>query len=371
MKKIENQMTFREMVLGDKIYVPTYQRAYSWEVIKNQNSNRKQVDTFLEDVKNHISNNNSSKFYLGNFLYEKKQGEYAIIDGQQRLTTIIILLSALEETLKEKFSIEELKVKNINFSTVEYDNEEFNKYIKNRIPEEENKKYKTESSRRFIEAYNYFKEELKKEEEKTLKEILETIENAKCTVDIIENEIEATQIFIFENNRGKAPTNLELTKTKLMYYVYSSVENENQKELLEEINEKFGIIYKNITKLERYIQEDTVLSIALRMYKKSLSIENVSIEIERILEDDKKEKEKEKENKNEKLKEFLGTLADTFEKISHFIELGLGTKETSDKEYDFLVHSLINLGISVKIYPIIIKALKNENYQERKKYLKL
>ena len=279
-------MSFKEMIREKEIYVPNYQRAYSWEVARENEKKKRQADLFLEDVMNHVENEAKVKenFYLGNFLYERDGEKFAIIDGQQRLTTIIILLSVLNNLLKNEELKNIIDFNNIKFSTVKYDNEDFQKYIfSNELDKFNNLKEfreskvitNTESIRRVIEAYLYFKDKLVNENVEKLKKLAETITQAKCTMNTINSKVEATQIFIFENNRGKSPTNLEITKTKLMYFIYNNFEKSISEILLKEVDNTFGEIYKKITTLENYISEDTVLAIAIRMYKQNLRIDGV------------------------------------------------------------------------------------------------
>uniref|UniRef100_UPI003FEEAAA6 DUF262 domain-containing protein n=1 Tax=Fusobacterium mortiferum TaxID=850 RepID=UPI003FEEAAA6 len=276
-------MSFKEMIREKEIYVPNYQRTYSWEVARENEKKKRQADLFLEDVMNHVENEAKVKenFYLGNFLYERDGEKFAIIDGQQRLTTIIILLSVLNNLLKNEELKNIIDFNNIKFSTVKYDNEDFQKYIfSNELDKFNNLKEfreskvitNTESIRRVIEAYLYFKDKLVNENVEKLKKLAETITQAKCTMNTINSKVEATQIFIFENNRGKSPTNLEITKTKLMYFIYNNFEKSISEILLKEVDNTFGEIYKKITTLENYINEDTVLAIAIRMYKQNLII---------------------------------------------------------------------------------------------------
>lgn len=374
-------MSFKEMIREKEIYVPNYQRAYSWEVARENEKKKRQADLFLEDVMNHVENEAKVKenFYLGNFLYEKDGEKFAIIDGQQRLTTIIILLSVLNNLLKNEELKNIIDFNNIKFSTVKYDNEDFQKYIfSNELDKFNNLKEfreskvitNTESIRRVIEAYLYFKDKLVNENVEKLKKLAETITQAKCTMNTINSKVEATQIFIFENNRGKSPTNLEITKTKLMYFIYNNFEKSISEILLKEVDNTFGEIYKKITTLENYINEDTVLAIAIRMYKQNLRIDGVLTEVDNMLirlkpqkNDDNveiTEKEENKEKIQNEIEKFLNTLKDTFEKVDKFITKGLAKFKELDfnDEYEYVAHSLINLGISVQLYPIVLKSLE-------------
>lgn len=365
-------MNFKEMVIEKEIYVPNYQRAYSWEVAKEGEKKKRQADLFLEDVMNNVENEAKVKenFYLGNFLYESDGEKFAIIDGQQRLTTIIILLSVLNKLLKNEKLKDIINFNNIKFSTVEYDNEEFQKYIfSNELDKFNNLKdfresriiTNTESIRRVIEAYLYFKDELVNKNVEKLQKLAETIPQAKCTMNTINSKVEATQIFIFENNRGKSPTNLEITKTKLMYFIYNNFEKNISEILLKEVDNTFGEIYKKITTLENYINEDTVLAIAMRIYRKNLRIDGVLTEVDNMLINLKsQESNNNKNNIQAGIEDFLKTLEKTFEKVDEFITKGLAKSKELDfnDEYEYAAHSLINLGISVQLYPIVLKSLE-------------
>lgn len=67
--------------------IPKYQREFKWEMEK--------VETLIEDI---IS---SSKF-LGFVALEQKEKCYEIIDGQQRVTTLLLVLSAIFNLLKSE-----------------------------------------------------------------------------------------------------------------------------------------------------------------------------------------------------------------------------------------------------------------------------
>ena len=79
----------------DKIYqIPIYQRNYAWE--------KDEIDTLVRDVYDAFKNNDESKnndgnnYYIGTLVtYYRNDGLYEVIDGQQRLTTIRLLLESL------------------------------------------------------------------------------------------------------------------------------------------------------------------------------------------------------------------------------------------------------------------------------------
>ena len=65
------------------IKIPDYQRPYVWNVEK--------VETLINDLQYHIEYNSEYAYYMGSILFFCQNGGYEIIDGQQRLTTLLIL----------------------------------------------------------------------------------------------------------------------------------------------------------------------------------------------------------------------------------------------------------------------------------------
>ncbi|MCX8143092.1 MAG: DUF262 domain-containing protein [Bacteroidia bacterium] len=109
-KKIEDLFK-RESV--SKIVVPPYQRAYSWE--------EKQLMEFINDIKEYAQKDKN--YYLGHFIFEEnKNNVLEVIDGQQRITTIILFLIIC----KHKLNTNEFDLYINKFETVNYDQENFN-----------------------------------------------------------------------------------------------------------------------------------------------------------------------------------------------------------------------------------------------------
>ncbi|MCL2511829.1 MAG: DUF262 domain-containing protein, partial [Bacteroidales bacterium] len=93
---MEASTTIKRMLAGNEIFVPAYQRAYSWDTEFDKNKTPKQVNEFLSDLEEYNKSETKSKYYFGHFLFEEKSDtKFGVVDGQQRLTTIMIFLSAL------------------------------------------------------------------------------------------------------------------------------------------------------------------------------------------------------------------------------------------------------------------------------------
>ena len=133
---MEASTTIKQMLAGNKIFVPTYQRAYSWDTELEKANSPKQTNVFLSDLEDYNKSSTKSKYYFGHFLFEEKdEKKFGIIDGQQRMTTIVIFLSALFSRLQqirplnetEQETFEDIIKRNstYRFETVDYDDRFF------------------------------------------------------------------------------------------------------------------------------------------------------------------------------------------------------------------------------------------------------
>ncbi|MFR4428098.1 MAG: DUF262 domain-containing protein, partial [Blautia faecis] len=94
MKAIDTELT-KFLGAEAQYYVPIYQRKYSWK----KDNCLKLIDDILKVAKD----NERPCHFIGSVIYLAKQDamhasavkEYLVIDGQQRLTTISIVLLAL------------------------------------------------------------------------------------------------------------------------------------------------------------------------------------------------------------------------------------------------------------------------------------
>lgn len=69
-----------------KYVIPLYQRAYAWE--------ENEINQLMEDIEG-ISENPDVSYYLGSLIVSQSDTGYEVIDGQQRLTTLYLLLKYL------------------------------------------------------------------------------------------------------------------------------------------------------------------------------------------------------------------------------------------------------------------------------------
>jgi len=87
MKLNNNVKTLKigELLTNDKYFIPIYQRNYSW--------GDEEVSYLIQDLWNAYLNNENKNYYIGSLVVNKKEnGDFEVIDGQQRLTTLTLIM---------------------------------------------------------------------------------------------------------------------------------------------------------------------------------------------------------------------------------------------------------------------------------------
>jgi len=235
---------------SENIRIPAYQRAYSWEV--------KHCTQYLND----LIEQKGKKYYLGQFIFEKDGNTLFIIDGQQRLTTTVLFLSAIAKILilngEDTKTIRETYLTDV-FKTIDDDQVIFKKVTQKHLVSSLDVT-DTISQKRIMQAFTFFETELSKLNIDTLKEIQGTLENAVISTYFIYSKIEATQIFEYQNNRGKGLSRFEIIKAYLMHQVYVQSNDPNQAIIyIAEIQSLISKTYRQIEAVEGYFTENEIL----------------------------------------------------------------------------------------------------------------
>ena len=303
---------------SESIRIPAYQRAYSWE--------SKQCSQFLED----LLEQKGKHYYLGQFLFEKDGSTLFIIDGQQRLTTTILFLSAIAKINTSKGQDNE-EIKRIYltdvFRTIKDDHQIFRKITQKHmvsvIDDTE-----TISQRRIIDAFSFFETELSKLDDKTLELIQQTLENAVISTFYISNKVEATQVFEYQNNRGKELSRFEVIKAYLMHQIYiQSTDNNQANSDISDIQDDISLTYRNIEAVEGYFTENELLDNYCNLFF------NIGGNIEAI---------KEKLNKTDSKTEWIKSFFENFVELTHSAKSIVSNKNISEITNLFFVGNEAN-----------------------------
>ncbi len=239
----------KDLFNGDRIFnIPKYQRTYAW---KDEN-----LEYFLEDL---LNQRGEKSYFLGTLLFHQKKnrGEYEVIDvvdGQQRLTTIMIFMKIIIQKLKNKESDKITKKTYVRYIydgesyKLELENED-NSFLHNSIfCDSEASSTETPSQKRLLDAKIFFEKKLTALEIKTLERILEILINSDVILYIVDKISDATQIFELLNDRGRKLTSLESVKSFLVYRLGCLNLKDDGEQAINTIQDNFSSIYRLIEK---------------------------------------------------------------------------------------------------------------------------
>lgn len=247
MSKLSNKIEAHDRsiteVLDDKKYTVDYfQREYKWEERHIEQLVSDLTSSFLNEYKpdhkrKDIENYNS--YYLGPFVVSVKDGQRSIIDGQQRLTSLTLLLIYLNNLQKE-LGISE-KLESLIFSE-KYGEMSFNIQVDERItcmeslfktgeyePKESDDESTLNMAARYSDIEKAFPEEIKNS---VLPYFIDWLKYNVVLVEIIAYSDEnAYTIFETMNDRG-----LNLTPTEMLKgFILSKFEDSKKRQKANEL----------------------------------------------------------------------------------------------------------------------------------------
>lgn len=197
-----SQKTIKEIFYqldGNKQFeIPLYQREYSW--------NWKNWEEFLHDFERSYKNRNTTD-YWGNILVYDDGENYQIIDGQQRLITLIIFIHSLGKKIDKnnilplRFKDNELNIFWESLFTLNDDGD----------PVE----LKINKDKSIYKAYNYFKNQLKNKKKNMKTRYYNFLLNTQLTLVILQNEMESYLLFGRLNTRGLLLNDIDLIKYEI------------------------------------------------------------------------------------------------------------------------------------------------------------
>ena len=248
--------------------IPDYQRAYSWE--------DKNIRQFIEDIED--NNTYKKQYYLGHYLFERnplRPEQLFVIDGQQRLTTIVIFMSCVYFELKKR-SLEspvfdedgdEINVERIREDFLKYSKfyklstvSDDNPFFESVIYKNSDTRPKNQSQIRIAAAKSKFSKWLVGQKTEDIIAYKNIIAEATITTYEVKDKYQATQIFAFQNDRGKDLTELEKLKAEIMHKIYTYADGDDEaSHAVNHVKTQFAEIFKSIEQLQ-FTDEDSVLN---------------------------------------------------------------------------------------------------------------
>ncbi len=330
---------FFEENQNNQFVIPIYQRLYSWE--------KEQCKQLWDDIIKIGGNDKMNGHFIGSIvfvhdgIYTTNYNELLIIDGQQRLTTITLLFTALRNHLSEEVEIlEKFSHQKIQNRYLINSDEKGDKKFKLILSEpdrdtllsliDENKRKPSELSLKIMENFKLFEEWIRKNTNK-----LETIFKGLDKLMVVEISLERGKdnpqlIFESMNSTGK-----DLTQTDLIRnYILMGLEPEKQK-----------IFYKKYWRAmeEDFKQNETLFNQFVRHYLtiKTREIPNINKVYEAF-----------KRYQQERGIETEVLLQDLQKYCGYFCQIAF--KKEDDKELNKALSFLVDLEMDV-IYPLLLE----------------
>ncbi len=232
--KIKDLSLFDFLQLNPHLWVPLYQRNFNW---KNE-----QFLELSKDLKNIINSSKKEQHYLGTMVFlemndalkENSNVSLEIIDGQQRLTTIFIMLIALRVISKNRHDNESVElIEDLIF----LDKKEEQLKVQLHKNDDNDLSWLLEGSSAFVKIYNveikncysfYYREFGKwiKEEGWTISDILEGVNNLKLVFLHAKQEENAQLIYDRINTAGLRLSTFD--KLKNIIYLKCTLEEQQR-----------------------------------------------------------------------------------------------------------------------------------------------
>lgn len=213
--------------------IPNYQRGYKWAV-KLKDKKVTAVEKLIRDLRNA---NKQQEYFLQGVTVSEEGNNIILIDGQQRTTTLYLLLWALKYDKFEKFNLQyDIREKSKNFiNELKNDNFDYTSFdIENNI----------QDVFYFKKAIEQIKEEIKEIEDRA--EFINFILNKVTIIYIVIDKDKATKTFTMMNGAKATMLQEELVKAEMLRKI--SIPDIEDKQVSSSVEENLQDLKEIITK---------------------------------------------------------------------------------------------------------------------------
>lgn len=273
-EKTTDIITLRQLLSNDHTFrIPDYQRGYAWD---------NEFSVLWKDVLR-LHRTNNRKHYTGMLALEQITEEsiqenesilgttaFYIVDGQQRITSLVIILNSLISYIKDELPDQDLSayddllitndVCRFGYSYKRRDGAA--QFFEERIF---NNNTALPHADKYLSNINSAKEFIDRElnrisGEDALQILRDVLDRIVFNLYFVTSDFDVRVTFETINNRGKRLSKLELLKNRLMYLSTSFPQGDNRSNTLKtKINEAWKIIYNNLCFGEEQLSDDEYL----------------------------------------------------------------------------------------------------------------
>ena len=194
---------------GRRFVVPDYQRSYSWD-----REQRSDLFQDLERLQKLLAADREASHFCGTVICTPSGGdgrEFAVVDGQQRLSTLVLVHARMLSQLTQPNPLAEGGAPRFHPQTL--DDDVFTALFRG-----DTYAVTTDAQRRYVEAVKETDDWLAPRSDAEVSELRTLVEQRLHFIFfVLQNDDEVARAFEAINNRGKSLTQLDLVKNHLLY----------------------------------------------------------------------------------------------------------------------------------------------------------
>jgi hypothetical protein len=205
------ELSVNDLFSEGEYIIPIYQRNYAWE--------EPEVEQLLQDILDvaEQADVHHKSYYIGSLVaYKRKDGNFEIIDGQQRHTTLSIIISALRNEFS--LAVNDITRSNLGFDSRPKSDETLRTMFLGSSLDIEEKSIRA--------AYQVVKRFFTNEKTKVSLFAQYLLTHVKILRVIVPHDTDLNHYFEIMNNRGEQLEKHEVLKARLMDALDSEIERE-------------------------------------------------------------------------------------------------------------------------------------------------
>ncbi len=225
------ELSVARLFLHDDYIIPAYQRNYAW--------GEPEVVQLIQDIMDVAVQKKTDDYYIGSLVvYRRADGCFEIIDGQQRHTTLSILLAVLKNEYRQA-------INGIDHSNLGFDSRKVSDRTLRKCFIDPGRKSDEPEERNITAAYEVAKRTLSAFDQRTAIGTFTRylLQRVKILRVVVPADTELNHYFEIMNNRGEQLEKHEVLKARLM----EKLENDTQRDT-------FACLWDACADMNRYVQ---------------------------------------------------------------------------------------------------------------------
>lgn len=233
------ELNIDNIFFNTRYTIPIYQRNYAWKY--------EQIEQLMNDIVDFKISDDVKEYFLGNLIVDRIAPNcYSVIDGQQRLTTIFLILSYLNHSSVNKTSL--------LFESRETSNITLTKIVEGDFISDEFTSVELISGYKFISQYfDTKKQNFGDDYENFLEEFKEKLHSIKLLRVQVPKDIDLNHYFEIMNTRGEQLELHEVAKARILKVFSDKKEKEVAASIWDACSKMDTYIQVNVSKKLRYL----------------------------------------------------------------------------------------------------------------------